>query len=137
MVTTKITFTSAELEFPNFDEFENYCEYLIGREKFIEFASLFRKPMIDGTMLPYEKSHWNKDNKSGYVQQYHEAAVHSKEFQLSLIKSPVFVELQHLFAEVQISTSIEMLPSDELDIFNSGLELIDFFDSKSLIPSNK
>jgi len=127
MVTTKITITSVELEFSDYNEFENYCEYVLGSEKYIEFSYLFRDPMYNGTMLTYEKSHWDINRKSGSVQWYHESSLHSREFQLSVTKSPIFVELQRGLGEAGVSLSIEMLPStlDEVDINTSSRFFID------------
>jgi len=125
MVLTKITFTSVEMEFPNFDEFLNYCYYLIGHDQFVEIAYIFTDAIVDNTMLPYEKIRWNFDNKSGFMQRYHESSLHSKDLQLKLTKSPAFVELQHVLGAVQISVSMEMLPSDELDLNSGNLTFVD------------
>jgi hypothetical protein len=132
MVTTKITITSVELEFSDYNEFENYCEYLLGSKKYVEFSYLFRDPMFNGTMLPYEKSHWDIKSKSGYVQWYHEASLHSREFQLSVIKSPIFVELQQALNDAGVSLSIEMLPSDEFEISTSSEFFVDINNSGTL-----
>ena len=125
MVLTKVTFTSVEMDFPNFDEFMNYNYHILGHDKFMELAYVFSDPIIEGTMLPYEKVRWADDGKSGFVQRYHESSLQSKDFQLKLTKLPAFVELQHLLGQVQISVSIESSPSDEMDLNNGNLEFID------------
>jgi len=125
MVLTKVTFTSVEMDFPNFDEFMNYNYHVIGHDKFMELAYLFSDPIIEGTMYPYEKIRWSDDGKSGFIQRYHESSLQSKDFQIKLTKSPVFVELQQLLGEFQISVSIESGPSDEIDLNNGNLDFID------------
>jgi hypothetical protein len=128
MVLTKLTFTSVEMDFPNFEEFMNYAYYIMGHNKFIELAYIFTDPIVEGTMLPYEKVRWNDDGKGGFIQRYHENSVQSKEFQIKLTKSPVFVELQQALGGFQISMTLEMLPSDEFNLSDS-VE-VDFIDLK-------
>jgi len=125
MVLTKVTFTSVEMDFPNFDEFMNYNYHVLGHDKFMELAYIFSDPIIEGTMLPYEKVRWADDGKSGFIQRYHESSLQSKDFQLKLINSPSFVELQQLLGEFQISVSIESGPSDEIDLNNGNVDFID------------
>ena len=125
MVLTKLSFTSEEMDFPSYDEFMNYCYYLIGHDKFLEIAYLFTDAIIADIMLPYEKQRWNEDGKSGYLNRYHESSLHSREFQLKLTKLPEFVDLQQKLGEQQIAVSLEMLPSDETDLNNGNLTFID------------
>lgn len=137
MVLTKLTFTSSNTEFPNYDEFMNYCYYILGHDKFMEIAYLFTDAIVANIMLPYDKSSWDQDGKSGFTQRYHESSLHSKEFQLKLTKLPAFVELQHALGNDGISVSIEMLPSDELDLNNGNASFIDMNNPGTLVrPGN-
>jgi hypothetical protein len=133
MVLTKLTVTSAEMDFPSFSEFMNYCYYVLGHDKFMEIAYLFSDAVIAGVMFPYEKIYWDNNGKGGFLQRYHESSLESKNFQLALTKCSSFIELQHLLGEFHISLSLEMLPSDELDLTNGNLEFIDIRNPGTLL----
>jgi len=133
MVLTKLTFTSSNMDFPSHDEFMNYCYYVLGHDKFMEIAYLFTDAIIAEIMLPYEKTTWDQDSKSGATHRYHESSLQSKEFQLKLTKLSEFVELQHVLGKEGISVSIEMLPSDELDLNPSSVYFIDINDPGTLV----